>query len=105
MVTTPASGSDSPVTIAGSASDNVGVNVVRVAIRINDGTNRWWNGSGWAATFSWVPATLASPGAASTTWSYVFQPPAGGSYGLQVRSVDTSGNLGANTTWRNFTAT
>jgi hypothetical protein len=106
VVTAPPGSSTNPrpITVTGTSTDNIGVSVVRVSIRINDGTNRWWNGTGWGA-FTWVPATIASPGAASTTWSYSFDPPAAGTYGLQVRSVDTSGNVGLPPTWRNFTAT
>ena len=105
-VTSPSAGASlpfGPVTIQGIATDNVGVTTVRVSIR-NNSTLQWWNGSGWGS-FTWVPATLGTPGGASTSWSYTFNAPDTGSYGLQVRSQDGSGNLGANTTWRNFTLT
>lgn len=92
-----------PVTITGSATDDVGVVTVRVAIR-NNATLRWWNGSSWG-TFTFVTATLGSPGAGSTTWTYVFEAPASGSYGFQARSLDAAGNLGTNSVWRRFTAT
>ena len=91
------------MTIAGDATDDVGVAVVRVAIRNNAlpaGSN-WWNGTGWGP-YTYLMATLTSPGGTSTAWSYVFDAPASGSYGLQVRSVDTSNNLGSPAPWRNF---
>jgi NHL repeat/Bacterial Ig domain len=99
----PGSTSSSPVTIAGDATDDVGVAVVRVAIRNNAlpaGSN-WWTGTGWGP-YTYLMATLASPGGTSTAWSYVFDATASGSYGLQVRSVDTSNNLGSPAPWRNF---
>jgi tripartite motif-containing protein 71 len=100
----PAGGSTaSPVTITGIATDNVGVASVRVSIR-NNATLQWWNGTSWGP-FTYVLATLSAPGGSSTNWSYVFNPPSTGTFGLQVRSVDTSNNVGANTTWRNFTLT
>jgi Bacterial Ig domain len=104
-VTFPGGGSTttSPVTITGNATDNVGVASVRVSIR-NNTTLQWWNGSSWGP-FTYVLATLSAPGGSSTNWSYVFNPPSTGNFGLQVRSVDTSNNVGANTTWRNFTLT
>lgn len=92
-----------PIIINGSAADNVGVVAVRVSIRNNGlptGSN-WWNGSGWGA-FTYVTATLGSPGGPSTSWTYTFNALATGSYGFQVRSVDAVGNLGANTSWRSF---
>jgi hypothetical protein len=97
------------VALTGSAADNVGVTTVRVSIKRNDlpaGSN-WWNGSGWGA-FTFVTATLTNPGGANTDWSYTFNPPATGvttGYGFQVRAVDSSANLGANTLWRNFSVT
>jgi tripartite motif-containing protein 71 len=90
-----------PISISGSASDDVGVTQVRVSIR-NNATLQWWNGSTWGA-FAYVPATLLTPGGTTTSWSYSFTPSATGSYGIQVRSVDAAGNVGDNTAWRNFT--
>ena len=93
----------SPVTITGTTTDNVAVASVRVAIR-NNATLQWWNGTSWGP-FTYVLATPSAPGAPSTNWSYAFAAPSTGSFGLQVRSVDTSNNVGANTAWRNFTVT
>ena len=91
------------VTITGTATDNVGVTQVRVGIRLNPGTT-WWNGTSFGA-YTYVLATLDSPGATSTTWSYTFTPPATGNYGLQTRAVDAAGNLGANSIWKSFNIT
>ena len=94
----------SPVTITGNATDNVGVAAVRVYIRLN-GTSpaQWWNGTSFSTTYGFVTATVNNPGQPNSTWSYTFTPPAAGSYGLQTKAVDTSGNLSAAfSTWRNF---
>ena len=102
VVTSPAGGSSgpSPLTITGTASDNVGVTEVRVAIRLNP-TTTWWNGSSFG-TYTYVLATLDNPGGTTTGWSYTFAPPASGSFGLQTRAVDAAANVGANSTWRSF---
>jgi hypothetical protein len=88
------------VTITGTATDDVGVTEVRVRIRLNPGTT-WWNGTSFGP-YAFVVATLASPGAPSTTWSYTFTPPAPGNFGLQVFAVDAVGHAGANSVWRTF---
>ena len=91
-----------PVHIAGNVSDDVGVSQVEIAIR-NNATMQWWNGTGWG-TFRYNVATVATPGAPSTSWSYTFAPPAGGFYGYQVRARDAAGNVSSPTPWRRFTA-
>ena len=91
-----------PVHIEGDVSDDVGVSQVEIAIRDN-ATLQWWNGTGWG-TFRYNVATIAVPGAPSTTWSYTFAPPVGGSYGYQVRARDAAGNISPPTPWRRFTA-
>jgi hypothetical protein len=91
-----------PITISGTANDNVGVTQVRVQIRLNP--NTWWNGTTFGP-FTYVTATLANPGATSTTWTYTFTAPQTGTYGFQARGVDAANNIGALSTWRNFTVT
>ena len=93
--------SNPPILTAGTAADDVSVASVRVAIRDN-ATLQWWNGSGWGAAGSYVQASLDTPGGTSTGWSYPFDPGVAGNYGIQVKAVDSSGNVGANTQWRNF---
>jgi hypothetical protein len=104
MVTTPDNGASAsrPVQIGGTASDNVGVTQVQIAIR-NNATSQWWSGSGWGS-FRYLSATVAAPGATSTSWSYAFNPPAGGSFGYQVRARDAASNTSPVSSWRTFTA-
>lgn len=82
-----------PVTFSGMGADNAGVTGAQVAIK-NTSTNQWWSGSGWGATFTWLSATVASPGATSTTWSYGWTPPQAGNFGMQARVKDAAGNYG-----------
>lgn len=72
----------SPAGICGTATDQTGVASVEVAL--------YQSGS---PTF--VAATLASPGAASTTWRLARPLPADGAYTVRVRATDTLGNTTA----------
>jgi hypothetical protein len=91
------------VAIDGDATDNVGVEMVRVAIK-NKQTNEWWNGSTWLGGFRWIPgdATLGTPGGTSTTWSYDFTPPSPSDFAVMVRADDTFGNQDPTKPWVNF---
>lgn len=82
-----------PVTVRGTGTDDVGVTAVEVAVK-DRSTNQWWNGSGWTASLRWSPASLGSPGAGSTTWSYRFAPVGGsGDYYATARAKDAGGNV------------
>ncbi len=84
----------SPAPLAGTATDDVGVQEVQLAVK-DRADNRWWN----PATQSWggftrFPADLADPGSASTAWSFDLTPTGGsGSYWMSARAVDTSDNI------------
>jgi hypothetical protein len=88
-----------PTGICGSAADATGVQTVRVSIRRSaDGT--YWNGSAFAGSVEvFNAATLASPGATATTWSYAFARPADGAYVVHVQAVDAVGNAQTGTTY------
>lgn len=93
-VTSPA-GQSVPVAdaaITGTATDNVAVAKVEVAVK-DRATNRWLRPDGtWGSTFGWVPATVDPPGGATTTWRLQW-PAATGGYGYQVRVTDGAGNV------------
>jgi arylsulfatase A-like enzyme len=90
-----------PATLAGGATDNVGVGAVHVAIR-DRVAGRWLRADGsWGAAKVWLLAALASPGARSTTWSYVFAA-LEGSFQVTARARDTAGNVDATQPWRRF---
>lgn len=90
-----------PVAMSGTATDNAGVGGVKVAIR-NNATMQWWNGTGWGA-FQYVNTTVDTPGGTSTGWSYTFNAPAAGAYGVMVQAVDNAGNVDPTKPWRAFT--
>jgi len=97
VVDVPVKGSvlSSPVTLLGSATDDVGVVRVRLLLRDRD-TLMWWDGSGWSSSFAWVDAVLGSPGGLSTGWSFVFDPPSLSSqpYWFEAKAYDVAGNTG-----------
>ncbi len=106
-VTAPANGATvaSSVTMAGTAADDRGVANVRLGIK-QAGTGRWWNGTAWQVAATKVTATLASPNAASTTWSYSLSGLTPGTYGFSTDITDTAGKLATGSgkpVWRTFT--
>jgi DNA-binding beta-propeller fold protein YncE len=91
-----------PITLSGNATDNVGVTAVRVAIQ-DRVSKQWFRNGGWG-TFQAQQATLGTPGGTSTSWSYQWTPPAGGSgqYSLQVVAADAAGNVDPTRAWVAF---
>jgi hypothetical protein len=66
-----------PVVITGTASGG-GAPVTAVGVVVWRPTGQYWNGSGWQDGPTAVSASLATPGATSTGWSYSFNPPESG---------------------------
>jgi hypothetical protein len=94
-------GVTSPASFAGTATDDVSVARVRVAVR-NDATLQWLQANGsFGSTFTQFDATLTSPGAAATGWSLARALPVA-AYHLSVRAVDTSGRAETSTPWVAF---
>ena len=84
----------SEVTITGSATDNVALGDLEVAVH-NATTNLWWNGSlsNWSPTKEWNVAAPVCTTMTSCTFSFGFVGETyGGSYTATARAVDTSGN-------------
>ena len=103
---TPAPGQvylEVPVRIDGSASDDVGVAQVRVAIRDRDSL-LWFDGTGWSSTYAQHEANLSAPGTPTTNWSFRWTPPAGGSgsYAVTVQAVDAAGKVDPTQAWASF---
>jgi outer membrane protein assembly factor BamB len=93
------------LTMTGSASDSSGVGEVLVGIREGGIAGRWWDAA--ASTWHIAPivnhATLASPGATSTTWSFRLPVPSSGSdYVVQVNAAAVSGVPDARGTEEHF---
>lgn len=79
----------SPVTLSGTAADDVAVEAVALAVRRNaDGT--WLQPGGGFGPWTVVEAGLAAPGRPSTGWSLVVDLP-DGSYTAWVRATDWLG--------------
>ena len=95
------SGNRKKVTIAGSASDNLGVTGVRVAIK-NQATGQWWHTDGTWGAFQSSPAKLGSSGAKSSSWSFIWVPPSTGDFGVQAVGWDAAGNYDSSVAWSTF---
>lgn len=81
-------------TLTGTATDDVGVNSVRIALKRNS-DGRWWTGtgsSGFGTAYTTFEATLATPGGTSTDWTWPWTPRAAGAYTVQVTARDAAGN-------------
>ena len=106
VVDVPANGevfAASSLVFDGSASDDVGV--TRVALAVYDRElSQYWDGAGWLSGYRTVDAVLDAAGALSTDWSYPFNPAAVSSqpYWFQVRGYDAAGKT-SNTVEGNFT--
>jgi DNA-binding beta-propeller fold protein YncE len=98
--------SSGPVTLTGTATDNVGVTSVTYEIQDSDNPANCTsnatvllnvsylqpNGT-WTCNQKFMNATVASPGATSTTWSAtVTQALPPGDYQVQLKALDAAGN-------------
>lgn len=84
-----------PISIEGTATDDVALDRVEVAIKDRT-TGLWWDPttSTWGS-FARYDAVLADPGAASSGWTFLFDAaadPGSGSYFASARAVDAAGN-------------
>lgn len=103
IVTVPSTNQSFPlgvIPMSGTATDNVGVSKVSVAIR-RMGTSQWWTGSAWGS-YTKLPAVLGTPGGTSTSWSYDWPAPATGSFGVSVIAEDAAGNVDPTKPWVTF---
>ncbi len=83
--------------LAGTATDDIGVQSVKVALYDND-TGRYVQPNGtMAAAFATVDATLASPGATSTSFTLPIDLPTKGEFSVTAWAFDTSGQQDTST--------
>lgn len=95
---TQTGGQSLALNIAGTATDDLGVQSVRVSFRDRD-TDRYLQPNGTvSAAYADLPATLASPGATSTTWTLPVTLPTEGSWDVTAFSFDTVGQQDPSTT-------
>jgi hypothetical protein len=85
-----------PAAIRGTATDDVGLSTVQVAVK-DRANNQWWNAAtGTWGKQAWHDSVLTAPGATSSAWSYAFDDSAdegSGGYYVAVRAKDTSNKL------------
>ncbi len=77
--------------LAGSASDDVGVSAVRVALRDDDTGRYATEDGGTQVAYTTVPAVLDAPGATSTGWTLPFTLPTEGEWEVTAVAFDDVG--------------
>lgn len=83
--------------LAGTATDDLGVRAVRLAVLDND-SGRYVRSDGtMSAGFGTLDAVLAAPGAVSTAWSLPLDLPVAGDYSVTAYAEDTAGQLDTST--------
>jgi hypothetical protein len=95
----------SNATVTGSASDDVGVSEVRVAVR-DQNAARWWNAAtrAWQRDFFDNPASATAAGATSTNWTFTFPVAVtGGVFLVQASAIDTDHQSDPTAASTNFT--
>jgi len=86
------------LSFTGTATDDRGVESVRVSLRDGD-TGRYLQPNGtMAAAFATLNATLTSPGAATTNWSLAVTLPGQGNWSFTAIAYDTAGQQDPSTT-------
>ena len=98
MTGTITGGQSLQLDLTGTATDDLGVASVRVALEDQD-TNRYLQPNGsMAAAFATLPATLAAPGGTSTTFSLPVTLPTQGDWAVTAFAFDTAGQQDTSTT-------
>lgn len=84
-----------PIAMSGSATDDVGVDQVLLAIQ-DTVTKEYLRANGtWSAQYGTVAATVANRGATSSGWTYTFTPPTARKYAVTAVARDAAGNQDA----------
>jgi PKD repeat protein len=84
--------------LAGTATDDLGVASVGVALQETD-SGRYVQANGTlAAGFATLDAVLATPNGVNTTWTLPVDLPSQGTYAVTAYAVDTAGQLDTSTT-------
>ena len=104
VISTPTAGqvlAPGTVAVTGTATDNVAVASVQVSLQ-DTGSGQWWDGTSWVGSQQWLAATVFSPGATSTGWSYSVPGVGAGSFSLQARARDVATNVDGSPASRAF---
>ncbi len=93
----------SVINMRGSATDNVAVSAVKVAIK-DRGSQKWQqvDGVSWGDTIKWFTSTLSAPNMPQTSWQFNWTPRAAGSYAATMQAFDSSGNKDLDKPVQNF---
>jgi hypothetical protein len=78
------------VAFSGTATDDVGVAQVRVAVQ-SSATKLWWHANGTWGSLQWQTAALTRPGHVSTGWSWQWPGGPQGAFVLHAQARDTNG--------------
>ena len=89
-----------PTVLSGVATDNDGVEAVKIAIRDRT-TRKWLQDDGTWGPFHRFTTTLTDQGAPSTEWTYLATLPSG-PYSLSARVWDVAGNSASISPWHHF---
>ena len=93
-VTSPVYGAaylpEADVVFAGTASDDVGVSQVRVAIQ-DAVSKQWWHANGTWGAIQWLGAALTRPGQRNTAWNWRWPGGPEGAFVLHARARDSGG--------------
>lgn len=79
------------VTVTGTATDNRGLDEVRLQIKNLD-NNRFWNGTGWQNTAKNIILEAPTFGQQNFNWTYSFTPPAAVKVRVTARAYDRVNN-------------
>ena len=97
-----------PITFTGTATDNVGVNLVRISIK-RLSNNQYYSGTGstgFSTAFKYWETTLDTPDGLSTGWSFTWTPSSRvvpGDFQILVQARDAAGNVDSSTPNVKFT--
>jgi PKD repeat protein len=87
------------IDLAGTATDDIGVSQVNVALYENESGKYLQPDGTLASAFATIPATLSSsgPGATSVTWDLPLDLPVNGNYSVTAYGMDTAGQQDTST--------
>lgn len=98
-----------PITFSGTATDDVGVNQVRISLK-RLSNNSYWSGSatgsGFSSAYKYWDTTLDTPGGLSSGWTWAWTPrisTVSGDFQILVQAMDAAGNVDNSTPNVRFT--
>jgi large repetitive protein len=96
--TTPVAITSPHIDLAGTATDDLGVQSLQVTVLDNDTGRYLQNNATMLSGYNALTATLASPGATSSTWTLPIDLPTRGDFSVTALAYDTAGQQDSSTT-------